>query len=180
MIGLKTDTVKLIPYTSEWALEFQKEKENLLILLKDFSINIQHVGSTSLIGCPAKPIIDIFIGVETLDIAKKMIPILTSNGYINKFNVQNEIYFKKVCNGLTTHHIHIANMYGEVWNSQIIFRDYLNSHSEKLNEYIKLKTQLAMLYPENRDLYSAGKKEFIENTIYEAKNDITRKKLRRL
>lgn len=176
MIGLKTNTVKLVPYTSEWAIEFQKEKEELLTLLKGFTINIQHVGSTSLIGCPAKPIIDIFIGVENLEIAKQMIPILTSHGYINKFNVQNEIYFKKVFQGLTTHHIHVADMYGEVWNSQIVFRDYLNSHSEKLKEYIELKTQLAMLYPEDRNLYHAGKKEFIENTIHEAINDIARKK----
>ena len=178
MIGLKTDVVELLPYTPEWSEEFQKEKQLLFELLSDFSIIVEHVGSTSLIGCPAKPVIDVFVGVESLDIAEKMIPILTSNGYINKFNVPNEIYFKKTANGLTTHHIHIADVHGEVWDSQILFRDYLNSHPDKLHEYIELKTRLALMHPNERDLYSAGKKEFIENCIYETKNECVRKRIK--
>ena len=179
MIGLKTDLVKLYPYDSEWAVEFQKEKERLLELLSVYNLNIQHVGSTSLVGCPAKPVIDIFIGVESLEIAEKIIPVMVQNGYINKINVPNEVYFKKISNGLTTHHIHVADMYGEVWNSQILFRDYLNSHPEILKQYIELKERLASMYPDDRDSYAKGKHQFIEDVIYEAKNDMARKKERK-
>lgn len=52
----------------------------------------------------------------------------------------------------------------------------MRSHPEKLQEYIKLKTELALLYPKDRDLYSAGKNDFIESIIFEAKNGIVRKR----
>lgn len=176
MIGLTTDIVELHPYNPEWKEDFNKEKEHLLSMLNGYNVIIEHVGSTSIEGCPAKPVIDIFIGVESLEYAEKLKPLFIEHGYIFKINVPNEVYFKKRNNGLTTHHIHIANINGEVWDNQILFRNYMRSHPEKLQEYIKLKTELALLYPKDRDLYSAGKNDFIESIIFEAKNGIVRKR----
>ena len=56
-----------------------------------------------------------------------------------------------------------------VWNNQILFRDYMREHPDKLEEYIKLKQYLASLYPEDRASYSAGKNEFITSIIKDAK-----------
>ena len=176
MIGLTTDMVELQPYTPEWKDEFNKEKESLLAMLANYDVLIEHVGSTSIEGCPAKPVIDIFVGVESLEYAEMLKPIFIEHGYIFKINVPNEVYFKKKTNGLTTHHIHIADINGEVWNSQILFRNYMRNHPEKLQEYIALKTQLASQFPTDRDSYSRGKKDFIESVIFDAKNEITRKR----
>lgn len=166
--------VKLEPYNSEWKTEFEKEKAILSSILNNFILDIQHIGSTSIEGCPAKPVIDIFIGIESLEYGKQLIPILLENGYIYKPNngIPDEIYFKKRKNNLTTHHIHIAPINGEVWKNQILFRDYMRLHPEKLQEYIELKQQLAFHFPEDRDSYSQGKNEFIKNVIFEAKKII--------
>ncbi len=86
----------------------------------------------------------------------------------------NDPYHEKPV--ITTHHIHIADVNGEVWNSQILFRDYMRKHPEKLQEYIILKTRLAVQFPNDRDGYSRGKKEFIESIIYEAQNQIIRER----
>lgn len=168
--------VELLPYTPEWKDEFDKEKEFLLNMLGGHNVIVEHVGSTSIEGCPAKPVIDIFIGIESLEYGEQLIPIFLENGYVFKINVPNEIYFKKKSNDLTTHHIHIADIQGEVWTSQILFRDYMKKHPEKLKEYIRLKTRLALQFPTDRDSYSAGKKDFIETMIFEAKNEIVRKR----
>lgn len=171
--------VKLEPYASEWKNEFEIEKEKLLFILNGNVIDIQHTGSTSIEGSYAKPVIDILIGVESLDNGKDLIPILIKKGYIYKFNVPGEIYFKKQNNGLTTHHIHIAPIGGQVWKNQIIFRDYLRLHPEKLQEYIELKQRLAMEFADNRDEYSKGKEEFILQVLFDAENELIKKRVKK-
>ncbi|MBQ4584435.1 MAG: GrpB family protein [Bacilli bacterium] len=168
--------VKLEPYTNEWKNEFEKEKEGLSTLLNDFKVDIQHVGSTSIEGCCAKPIIDILIGIESLDFSEKLIALFLEHGYIYKFNVPGEIYFKKQCDGLTTHHIHIAPIQGQVWKNQILFRDYLRLHPEKLQEYMELKQDLAIQYPDERDRYSKEKEDFILQILFDAENEVIRKR----
>ncbi len=181
MIGLKTDMVKLEPYNYEWKDEFEIEKERLLALLKDFEIDVQHV-STSIEGCPAKPVIDIFIGIESLEYGEQLVPILVANGYIYEGDGgrPGEHYFKKIGNNVTTHHIHMAPNFGQIWKNQILFRDYLKSHPTLLQDYINLKKRLSIQFPEDRESYSLGKKNFIENVIYEAERDFqkTRKNKR--
>lgn len=171
--------VKLLPYTPEWKDEFNKEKDFLLNMLGSYNVIIEHVGSTSIEGCPAKPVIDILIGVESLEYRENLISIFLENGYIYKVNVPGEIYFKKSSNGLTTHHIHIAPIRGEVWNNQVLFRDYMRNHQDMLSEYITIKKQLAQAFPEDRDSYSKGKEAFILQVIFDAKNEITRKRERK-
>ena len=64
MIGLDKNSVKVVPYDATWKDEFEKEKVILKNLLKDFDVRIEHVGSTSIPGLSAKPIIDIALGVK--------------------------------------------------------------------------------------------------------------------
>lgn len=171
--------VKLDPYTSEWKTEFGIEKERLSTILNGHIIDIQHVGSTSIEGCHAKPVIDILIGIESLEYGEALIPILVEQGYIHKFNVPGEVYFKKQSNGLTTHHIHIAPINGQVWKNQILFRDYLRLHPEKLQEYMQLKQCLAIQFANDRDQYSKGKEDFILQVLFDAENEIIRKRTKK-
>lgn len=171
--------VQLDPYTSEWKDEFESEKEKLLSILSNRILDIQHVGSTSIEGCYAKPVIDILIGIESLELGETLIPLLVEKGYIHKFNVPGEVYFKKQSNGLTTHHIHIAPINGQVWKNQILFRDYLRLHPEKLQEYMELKQRLAIQFADDRDKYSKGKEDFILQVLFDAENEIVRKRTKK-
>jgi GrpB-like predicted nucleotidyltransferase (UPF0157 family) len=67
MIGLKRGTVKLVPYTYKWKEEYEKEEKLLYSVMGKYILDIQHVGSTSIEGLDAKPIIDIAVAVESLD-----------------------------------------------------------------------------------------------------------------
>ncbi len=177
MIGLKTDMVKLEPYNYEWRTEFEFEKERLLSILNEFEVDVQHVGSTSIEGCLAKPIIDIFVGIESLEYGEQLVPLLVANGYIYEGNGgrPGEHYFKKRENNVTTYHIHMAPNFGQIWRNQILFRDYLKTHPDIMKEYINLKINLSIQFPDDRESYSAGKKDFIEHVIYEAERDFQRK-----
>ena len=75
-LGLISGTVKIEEYNPEWKDEFLKEETLLKKQLQDYDVDIQHVGSTSIVGCHAKPIIDIAIGVESLEYGEQLIPVL--------------------------------------------------------------------------------------------------------
>lgn len=165
MIGLITDTVRIDQYDYNWKNEFAMEKKILEGLLNGYQIDIQHVGSTSIEGCSAKPIIDIAIGIPYLDYGEQLVPILVAAGYIYKGNdgIEGRHYFKKVVDGLTTCHIHMEPIGGKIWNNHILFRDYLRKHPQEREYYEKIKLELALKFPNQRDIYAMKKSEYIES-----------------
>lgn len=62
-----TQYINLIPYDPSWLKEFESEKDKLLSLIGDIVVSIEHIGSTSISGIHAKPIIDILIGMNNLE-----------------------------------------------------------------------------------------------------------------
>ena len=73
-----------------------KARKKLKKLLKNFNFQIEHIGSTSIIGCSAKPIIDIAIGVQSLEYGKQLIPILPKAPKHNRNNERQEDKFESI------------------------------------------------------------------------------------
>jgi GrpB-like predicted nucleotidyltransferase (UPF0157 family) len=172
-LGLISGTVKIEEYNSEWKDEFLKEKEVLDKQLQDYDVDIQHVGSTSIAGCLAKPIIDIAIGVESLEYGEQLIPVLCNMGYIygGDAGIPGRHFFKRKDEELSTHYIHVEPIGGKLWDNHILFRDYLNKHPQLIIEYSNLKKSLEKDFFENRSNYAIGKNPFIEKVIETAKKE---------
>lgn len=170
IIGLKRNTVKLNKYNPLWKEEFEKEKLILSELLTGFDVDIQHIGSTSIVGCWAKPIIDIAIGVKSLEYGKNLIPILTENGwtYDGKADFGIRYFLKKCQDDISTHFLHIEDKNTRIWQNHIVFRDYLNSHPEITEEYSLLKLALEKEFGDNRKEYTSRKDPFIAKIIEKA------------
>lgn len=166
-LGLKSGTVKIEEYNPEWKDEFQKEKSLLKKQLQDYDVDIQHVGSTSIVGCCAKPIIDIAIGVESLEYGEQLITVLCNIGYIydGDGKIPGRHFFKKKDGESTTHYIHVEPINGKLWSNHILFRDYLNKHPQIIIEYSNLKKCLEKNFYDNRDNYAIGKNPFIEKVV---------------
>lgn len=149
MIGLKRGIVILVKHEDSWKELFQVEKDLLNSLLKDIVIDIQHVGSTSIPGLDAKPIIDILIGVKSLDCIPKIVEILESNGFMYRpqSGTNERVLFVKGGEDFRTHHIHVVEWNGKEWNNHTLFRDYLIKHVEVAKEYSILKKKLVEIYP---------------------------------
>ena len=90
ILGLKRHTVELKSHHENWKLIFADTKTQLKELLQDFNVSIEHVGSTSVPGLMAKPILDIAIGIKRKDLINAIIPILVGNGYIFRGDSGNE------------------------------------------------------------------------------------------
>ena len=168
-MGLKVGTVKIEKFNTNWLNMFNEEKENLKKIFGDLAITIEHIGSTSIEGLSAKPIIDILVSMNNLNDFDKIRSFFESEPYsIKQDSVCDEILVRNGPEDNRTHFIHIMEINSKRYQDTIIFRDYLKKHKNALKEYENLKIALAKKYFNNRKLYSSLKNEFIQETIQEA------------
>ena len=171
MIGLKRGTVALFPHQPLWEDVASDTIAMLHAVLRDTAIDIQHIGSTSIQHICAKPIIDRVVGVRALEFISPYIEPLAKKGVIfRKEDVKEQLLFVMgdFEQDTRTHHIHIVEWNGIAWNNYINFRDYLNAFPEYAKEYDALKKQLAMKFADNREMYTAGKHEWIDRILRQA------------
>ena len=168
-IGLNKGELRLSPYHDNWAALFELEKKIIASAIGDHLEDIQHVGSTAIVGMPAKPILDIAIAVKEFETARVCIKPLVSLGYT--FKGENGIprrhYFQK--GEPCTHHVHMVEETSEEWTKLIQFRDYLRSDRSVAEEYGRLKAALMDSMTGDRQSYQAAKTDFIEETILKAR-----------
>ena len=170
-IGLKRGIVTLLPYQEEWKENAESIMKKLKQLLGDTAVDIQHVGSTSVSSIHAKPIIDIVIGVKRLDDILCYVELLKQHDIIFRGeDVAGQLLFVMgdFQKDTRTHHIHVVNWNGTLWNHYINFRDYLNAYPEKAKLYEHCKQRLALQFPADRKRYTEGKQELIEQLLKEA------------
>ncbi len=169
MLGLKKGTVRLTEHKEEWEMQAQQMIAKLREVFGKTAIDIQHIGSTSVKTIAAKPIIDIAIGMETLDGIDRFLATLAKIG-VQKSAGQpfaDIVLFSKddAETGERLYNIQ-AVVYGSAqWNGHVCFRDYLNANPDKASEYEQIKKQAAELYPADVMRYSAHKNAFIEGCI---------------
>ena len=166
MIGLHKDKVELYPYCADWVYEYEKEKEILLREIGNYIIDIQHVGSTSIPGLSAKPIIDIAVAVANKDKLKELIPVLSAIGYDVKDSIEDlgEVLARKGSPEYRTHYIHIEIIGSEFWNNHLLFRDYLIKYPQYIKEYEAMKREVYKIH-KDRKSYTSAKNEFIKKIL---------------
>jgi GrpB-like predicted nucleotidyltransferase (UPF0157 family) len=163
------EPVIVVPYDTNWRKLYEIERTDIIARIGDFVQDIQHMGSTSVEGLAAKPIIDIMIGIRSLDDAKYCIPPLEVMGYEYVAEFEKDLpmrrYLRKANNGIRTHHIHMVERSSDFWGKHIAFRDILRSNESIRNEYAALKYGLAETYRDDREGYTDAKTDFIETAL---------------
>ncbi|MFN7097629.1 MAG: GNAT family N-acetyltransferase [Gammaproteobacteria bacterium] len=163
----KNDFIILETYNPEWEKLAHAEIEQLKQTLSSSILTIEHIGSTAVKDMPAKPVIDLMIGVNDIRAAKKLIPIIEAQGYAYwKENPKTDrLFFVK---GLPekggagrSHHLHIVERHHYEYIVRPLFRDYLQKNTLVSAAYAKLKQSLAQQYKEDREAYTVAKTDFI-------------------
>ncbi len=167
------EPVIIVEYDPTWPILYEVERTHILNAIGGFIEDIQHVGSTSVPGLGAKPIIDIMIGIHKLSLVDKCVQPLQSFGYdyMGEFGIPDRHYFRKPPEALTTHrthHIHMVETNHDGWKRNVLFRDYLRTHPEDANQYEVLKRALAKQFGSGREGYTDAKTEFIEAVLAKA------------
>jgi len=177
MIGLRRGTVKLLPYDYRWVELYKQEEKLLLSLIGRYVIDIQHVGSTSIEGLESKPILDIAVGVKSLNDVENFRNLLENAGYQYRGSagVEGRVMFAKGGEDSRTHYLHIDAYGGELWKNHIYFRDYLRLNKKSVEEYSRLKKDLASKFKEDRNSYTSAKDDFINSTLKKAREEFSKK-----
>ena len=165
--------VVIVPYDPRWPRLFQAESELLRKQIGSVLEALEHVGSTAVPRLAAKPIIDIMPGLRQLSDARGCIEPLAAIGYEYVPEYEDELperrYFRKGPAEGRTHHVHMVEVATEFWQQNLLFRDYLRTHSETAEEYEALKHRLAREHGTDRDAYTNGKTSFTEAVIEKAR-----------
>lgn len=164
------ETIHLVDYSPDWLGKFSKEKKLIEKTLGNWiDGGVNHVGSTSIPGMTAKPIIDIMVGVKSLEEAKACIPILESIGYCYApYKPDLMLWFCKPSPEHREYHLYLMEPTSYEWKARLAFRDYLRTHPDIAQEYIKLKQSLANTYANDRDAYTKAKESFVKDVTKKA------------
>ena len=156
--------LEVVDYDPNWHDKFICEHSLISQGLGNNVIAIHHIGSTSVTGLAAKPIIDILLEVSCLKELDNQSEQLAEIGYIAKGEngISGRRYFPK---GGTqrSHHIHAFQAQHPAIARHLAFRDYLMAHPEVTDEYARLKKALVSQCQNCMQAYMAGKNDFIQH-----------------
>ena len=159
--------VEVLPADPAWAGRFLDERALLEPVVGDVAVGgIHHVGSTSVPGLPAKPIIDILVGVADLDSSRFLIEPLASLDYLySDYRADEMHWFCKPNPAARTHHLHVVPVHSPRFAEELRFRDALRADPALAREYAELKLRLAAEHQHDREAYTAAKAPFILSVI---------------
>jgi len=150
--------VEVTPYDEQWALRFQQEAAILQELFRGEILVVHHIGSTSVPGLKAKPIIDMLPVVHDIRQVDRFQEALEQLGYFSKgeFGIPGRRYFPKGGDN-RTHHVHFYQKEHPAIIRHLAFRDYLRAHPAEAHVYGNVKEELAQRFPFDAPSYVKGK-----------------------
>jgi GrpB-like predicted nucleotidyltransferase (UPF0157 family) len=155
------DTIRVVDYDPEWPLRYERWQARLRSLLGDTARRIEHVGSTSVPGLPAKPIIDIQLSVDDVGAEASYVPQLEQAGVQLRSRDDVHLYFRPYAGLPRDVHIHVCGTGSDWEREHLLFRDYLRTHDGARRRYAAAKREAARMWSDDGWAYTDAKSEVI-------------------
>ena len=165
-----TKQVVVLPYDEKWKQDYLAIKNELTDALDGLIIGIEHVGSTSVQGLSAKPIIDIDVIIKDNTVLENVISALAGIGYRHEGDLGipgREAFKYDGKEHLRKHLLYVCAEDSTELKRHMLFRDHLRTHPDAVREYSSVKEEGAGLYPYDIDGYIKHKTPFIERIYTE-------------
>ena len=162
--------VIIVAYVPAWAARFREEASRIASVFGGELLSIHHIGSTSVPGMSAKPIVDIMPVVRDISKVETFNEGMIQLGYtpMGEYGIKGRRYFVKGA-AVRTHHVHSYQPDNPEVNGHLDFRDYLIAHEDEAGQYAKLKTSLAAQHRYDMEAYTQGKAAFIKGVLANAR-----------
>ena len=162
--------IVVVPYDPVWPELFRREAAALRAIFGSELIAIHHIGSTSIPGMSAKPIIDSMPVVRDIQQVERFDSVMIQRGYEprGENGIAGRRYFVKGGDASRTHHVHAYEPGNPEVARHLNFRDYLIAQPEEARQYAGLKLELARQFPHDIEGYIAGKDAFIKGILHRA------------
>ncbi len=159
--------IEIVEYRADWPRVFEREAAAILAACRPLIAEVHHIGSTSVPGLAAKPILDVLPVAAGQADAAEAVSRMTALGY--RYRGENGIagrfYFDRVVDGRTVMHVHVFPAGHPEIRRHLAFRDYLRTNPDIAREYERLKRELATRYRDDRRAYTDAKAAFITRVI---------------
>ncbi len=169
-LGLESGRVRVVDYDPRWPALFIEAEREIRAALGARILGVEHVGSTSVPGLCAKPVLDLLAGVRDFDAAHALVPDLEAIGYEHRpdEDIPDRHYFRRRQGSLRLHHLSLAEPDSHHYRVTIAFRDALRADARLAGAYAELKRELAARYPYDRTAYLDGKAAFVASVTARA------------
>lgn len=160
------EVIVIQPYDARWPEDFEIIRARLAAALGDTALRIEHVGSTSVPGLAAKPVIDLDIVIARETDLPRAISKLQVIGY--RYEGEKGIPGRHAFGapaGLPVHHLYVCALGNRELKRHLAFRDYLRANPLEAEKYAELKYNLARQFGSDRDGYSEAKTTFVEAAL---------------
>jgi GrpB-like predicted nucleotidyltransferase (UPF0157 family)/8-oxo-dGTP pyrophosphatase MutT (NUDIX family) len=158
--------VRVVPYDEHWEHKFVSASEEVAAAVGENLREIHHIGSTSIPGIHAKPIIDMLAVAEDLSVLDEKQSQMEALGYeaLGEFGIPGRRYFRRNdSSGERTEQVHAFQRDSPQILRHLAFRDYVRCTPDVATEYSNLKRRLAELHPNDIEAYMDGKDGFIKD-----------------
>ena len=160
--------VELVPNDPQWPQSFRRIRNRLLALLPQ-ALFIDHIGSTSIPGMIAKPLIDIDIVLPGLEHIEDATGVLLAEGYEPRGNRYDDEVWAFLSKGsVPAERVYLCPEGNGTHRNRLAFRDYLIAHPQAAADYAALKRRLAAEFRMDGDGYTAHKREFVDAIVAQA------------
>lgn len=163
--------LELSEYSEEWINRYRREEKSISLILGKNLVEIQHIGSTSVPGLRAKPIIDIMAAVVSLTSVDNSNPEFRNAGYecMGEYGIPGRRYFRKAHflnekDWVDLVHLHIFHSDDRInLLRHAAMRDFLSTHPDDASAYGHLKSDLVSRCGNDLDCYITGKEKFVKD-----------------
>jgi GrpB-like predicted nucleotidyltransferase (UPF0157 family) len=166
---MKDQPVEIVAYDPAWPARFTDQQDKVSVVLAPWLAGpVEHIGSTSVPGLDAKPVIDMLAPVRSLEEAQDAVGVLEADGW--SFWPDDpcrhyRLWFLRPRPAARTHHLHVIEHDHPDARALLGFRDALRADQELRREYARLKKDLADRHRDDRDAYTDAKSEFVERVL---------------
>jgi GrpB-like predicted nucleotidyltransferase (UPF0157 family) len=169
--GIEKREIVIVEYDPTWQTVFQAQSARIRDALSDTAVRIEHIGSTSVPGLAAKPIVDMLLIVADSSNEASYLPQLEAAGYVLRVREAEFDEHRMFRTPTRDVHIHVfSHSSGEI-ERYLLFQDRLRRNPEDRQAYEETKRKLAAKSWPHMDAYANAKSDVIEQIIASARAD---------
>ncbi|HEV3340891.1 MAG TPA: GrpB family protein [Pirellulales bacterium] len=177
--GVEKREIQILDYDPRWQDKYQTHSARISAAVGATALRIEHIGSTSVPGLAAKPIIDILVVVADSAIESAYLPRLESAGYVLRVREPEFHEHRMFRTPERDVHIHVFSLGSPEIERYLVFRDRLRTNSDDRLRYEKTKRDLAARSWDDMNAYADAKTEVVEGILARARAEAERARVGR-
>lgn len=167
---IETPTIIVSDYDPAWPERFRREAVKIRTALGETALRVEHIGSTSVPGLAAKPIIDILLVVEDSSEEAAYVPALETSGYVLRVRERDFHEHRMLMTAAKDVHLHVYSPGSPEVGRYLLLRDHLRNNAEDRELYARTKRELADGDWPSMQHYAEAKTEVVEGILKRAAN----------